>query len=165
MSSTCLRSSILFGVLALTGCTGQRGGDAPDLRRDLDAAKEEIARLRNELEALKKGGAADANAEATSAELARLRADVAALAKSRPPELLSQTGEFELKLGQDLYEVYYRLPYASPPNLKLENKDGYVRDCQLLQQTDKGFKVRWRRPGAGGGDMVVRWRAEGLAGK
>jgi hypothetical protein len=81
-----------------------------------------------------------------------------------PPGPLVQTGEIPPQPGKQ--EIYYPVPYASPPNLTFPDPPG---SYTVLKQTPQGFEIeihqmyRDRRPGEGAEVKSARtWRAEGV---
>jgi hypothetical protein len=74
--------------------------------------------------------------------------------------VLCQEGKVTFQRGSSQV-VYYPIPYASPPNLEI-NQDGpfcFSDDVILVEQKDDHFIVRTNSSGS---PVTVRWRARGL---
>jgi hypothetical protein len=75
--------------------------------------------------------------------------------EARDDGLLEQEGEVEVKEGMT-QTVYYPVPYASPPNLVIDNFFGNV---EIEEQAWDHFRVRGVKVG-----LAVEWKAKGLRG-
>ena len=87
-------------------------------------------------------------------ELEKLRAENAALQKrlAALPEKFAQEGTLTVLVGET-YEVFYPIPYESPPNLNLERSL-----VKSLEQKADHFKFVFN---GGTNGYELRWRAEG----
>jgi hypothetical protein len=81
---------------------------------------------------------------------------------SPPPEddgMLCQGGEVELALAAER-DVYYPVPYPSPPHLDISDPFG---KCELVEQKPDHFRVRSTfEKSALGGPFTLKWKAKGL---
>ncbi len=73
---------------------------------------------------------------------------------SEPDGTLCQEGDLKLLQGQD-QEIYYPIPYVSPPNLELS---GDVDHCEIVEQKPDHFRIRNPK----GATSCPHWRARGL---
>jgi hypothetical protein len=78
--------------------------------------------------------------------------------------VLMQKGDVHLQHGETQV-VYYPIPYASPPNLTLDEDGPFGPEYAILEQAPDHFRVGPRQ-GMGGrlsafGD-TVRWKAQGV---
>ena len=71
------------------------------------------------------------------------------------PSVLSQTGSVTVVHGQEL-QVYYPVPYASPPNLELDDN---LHRYEIIDQKPDRFRIR---NVSGLGNFEVRWTARGV---
>jgi hypothetical protein len=69
----------------------------------------------------------------------------------------TQEGSVRVEIGQEL-DVYYPVPYASPPNLEFKGLDSYT----ILDQQADHFRVRAKMEGNTGGWMACDWTARGV---
>ena len=72
---------------------------------------------------------------------------------------LVQKGEVTVPVGAE-QDVYYPIPYASPPNLTIHEP---FLDCVIVDQKPDHFRIRNERKGILlGGCPAVEWTARGL---
>lgn len=69
------------------------------------------------------------------------------------PSVVPQTSSITIPKGQEL-TVYYPKPYASPPNLELDNSS---QNCKIIEQRADHFRVR-----NDGTTLEVKWTARGV---
>jgi hypothetical protein len=74
--------------------------------------------------------------------------------RSEPDGTLCQEGDLKLLAGQD-QEIFYPIPYVSPPNLELS---GDVDHCEIVEQKPDHFRIRNPK----GATSCPHWRARGL---
>jgi hypothetical protein len=74
--------------------------------------------------------------------------------RSEPDGTLCQEGDVKLLAGQD-QEIFYPIPYVSPPNLELS---GDVDHCEIIEQKPDHFRIRNPK----GATSCPHWRARGL---
>jgi hypothetical protein len=79
----------------------------------------------------------------------------------RGGQTLSQQGKFWIGAGAG-QDVYYPIPYSSPPNLQVELSQGHtnLQHMKIIEQKPDHFKIDFQSPLGGG--VEFRWRAEGL---
>lgn len=80
--------------------------------------------------------------------------------KSSPtedPSVVPQTSSITIPKGQEL-TVYYPKPYASPPNLEVDNSSP---NCKLIEQKADHFRVR----NDGAAPLTMTWTARGVPGQ
>jgi len=79
----------------------------------------------------------------------------------RGGQTLSQQGKFWIGAGAS-EDVYYPIPYSSPPNLQVEFSQGpfTLQNVKIIEQKPDHFKIEC--PSPLGGRAEFRWRAEGL---
>jgi len=73
------------------------------------------------------------------------------------PSVLVQTDTLDVPAGRDL-EVFYITPYASPPNLVI---DDWHNDCVVTEQKENHFRVKNNNASF---VRTVRWTARGQRG-
>jgi hypothetical protein len=74
--------------------------------------------------------------------------------KTEPDGTICQEGKTSVHKGEEL-DVYYPVPYASPPNLVL---CGSSDDCEIIEQKADHFRIRCKGPF----DRTPQWQARGL---
>jgi hypothetical protein len=74
--------------------------------------------------------------------------------KTEPDGTVCQEGKVSMHRGQEL-DVYYPVPYASPPNLELS---GDADKCEIVEQKADHFRIRCKDPC----DATPHWQARGL---
>lgn len=74
--------------------------------------------------------------------------------KTEPDGTVCQEGKVSLHQGQE-FDVYYPVPYASPPNLEIS---GDSDNCEILEQKADHFRIRCK----GAADAAPHWQARGL---
>ncbi|HEY7157155.1 MAG TPA: hypothetical protein VH575_24590, partial [Gemmataceae bacterium] len=62
--------------------------------------------------------------------------------KTEPDGTVCQEGKVNLHQGQEL-DVYYPVPYTSPPNLELS---GDADKCEIVEQKADHFRIRCKDP-------------------
>jgi hypothetical protein len=74
-------------------------------------------------------------------------------------------GVAEMAWGAEL-EVFYKVPFAAPPNLTFPDGLDQTR-CQVADQKAGSFKLRRSASGFAGEPTIakVKWKAEGLPAK
>jgi hypothetical protein len=71
--------------------------------------------------------------------------------------LRAQEGKFPIRPGAEQI-VYYPAPYSSPPNLELEDSQGF---CEIIEQKETYFRVRFRRDFLTS-QQSLTWKARGM---
>ncbi|HEY7428396.1 MAG TPA: hypothetical protein VH682_29455 [Gemmataceae bacterium] len=74
--------------------------------------------------------------------------------KTEPDGTVCQEGKVSMHQGQEL-DVYYPVPYTSPPNLVL---NGDADKCEIVEQKADHFRIRCKDPY----DATPHWQARGL---
>ena len=74
--------------------------------------------------------------------------------RTEPDSTTCQEGKVSLRKGQEL-DVYYPIPYASPPNLEI-NWD--ADECEIIEQKADHFRIRCKRQC----EATPHWKARGL---
>jgi hypothetical protein len=72
---------------------------------------------------------------------------------------LVQEGEVTVLPGTE-QDVYYPIPYASPPNLTIKD---FAKECEIVAQEPDHFRIA-NANGTHGGFFEVKWKARGLRG-
>jgi hypothetical protein len=74
---------------------------------------------------------------------------------------LVQEGEVRVQLGTE-QDVYYPIPYASPPNLTI---DDLMNECMIVSQEADHFRIRNDgKANMRWGSVPIKWKARGLKG-
>ena len=71
------------------------------------------------------------------------------------PAVLAQSGTVTIPAGP-VHDVYYPIPYASPPNLELDDP---LHACEIVEQKADHFRVRINGVA---GSAAVKWNASGV---
>ncbi|HTU18773.1 MAG TPA: hypothetical protein VMG10_11990 [Gemmataceae bacterium] len=74
--------------------------------------------------------------------------------KNAPDGTTCQEGKVKLRPGQE-FEVFYPIPYASPPNLEIS---GDTESCEIIEQKADHFHIRYK------GTLFANpcWKARGV---
>ncbi|MDL5056023.1 hypothetical protein [Geitlerinema calcuttense] len=113
--------------------------------------------------------ALEARLAATQAEVAELETEVATLQSLQAgivcgkgeDALLTQSGDFSALLGVGETDIFYPIPYASPPELILPVELNHI-GAKLLAQRANGYRLsltRFPDPGI----RSLKWQARGIA--
>jgi hypothetical protein len=76
--------------------------------------------------------------------------------RNNDADVLDQSGKVCLKRGE-VQDVYYPIPYASPPNLEVDWMDADA--CEILEQRADHFRIVMK---AGTSPFGVKWKARGV---
>jgi hypothetical protein len=68
-----------------------------------------------------------------------------------------QTGRLPVRTGPDPVCVFYAVPFASPPNLDVEDPSG---QCDIIEQKENCFKVRFHA-NVTSSPQTLAWKARG----
>ena len=118
------RLLVVFCLLGLCSCNRNESEEVARLKKELDAAKAEAAAANDELGQLKSAKKDGLNSLANS--------------PAKDEGLSIQSGEISLACE----DVFYARPYASPPALKIDNKDSNLILYTITEQRRDGFRLR-----------------------